>query len=338
MAGPGAYWINGTPYPGVNTDRPFAVMGFNYERGLTEMLHSNGHRSENHMKKAYNNTWNEANPQTNWDYFTANVTKTTNTTIYGVGNIHFPPNGASDYDYGNSNQVTSTALDWTNYPNLTGATTIVDKNIWGGSDYHLNFMKFWYDLLPNADGINSDGRMNNWWKYIYDFSSYLPCGESINTAFTLSNSIADIQLSPNFGSHYIADLHCIINDADVANPQINPVALNEGVRLKLKGNDLYAFSEAGFTGTVNCVIYICDSNFSDALYFNIRVSSSCIAEIYLEDHTGSENVVAANLIESSASILPDTEVNYDAPMVVLFNGFSVPSNSVFSVEVNGCTN
>lgn len=338
MAGPGAYWINGTPYPTVNTDRPFAVMGFNYERGLAEMLHSNGHRSENHMKRAYNNRWNEANPQTNWDYFTANVTKTTSTTTYGVGNIHFPPNGASDYDYNNSNIVTSTALDWANYPNLTGATTQVNKNTWGGFDYHLNFMEFWFDLLPKVDGINTDGRMNNWWKYIYDFSSYKSSGESINTGFSIVNTIDDVQLNQNFGTYYIGDLTCIINDGDVGPPQISLATFNEGIRLHLEGNDLFAFSEEDFTGLVDCVLYICDGNFSDALYFKIMVSNSCVAEIFLNSHTSSEMVTAADLIESTAVVQANTAVTYNATRVRLLNGFSVAQSADFEAVVIGCAN
>jgi len=338
MAGPGAYWINGTPYPNVNSNRPFAVMGFNYERGLAEMLHSNGHRAENHMKRAYNNTWNEANPTTNWDYFTANVTKTLSTTTYGVGNIHFPPNGAADYDYVNTNTVMSTALDWINYPNLTGAATPMNRSEWGGPDYHLNYMKFWFDLLPKFDGINpADGRLNNWWKYHYDFSSYHTNGTSINNSFNIANQIPNVELPLNFGSQFIADISCFVEDIDVANPQISVVALDEGIQLKLTGNNIYAFSEDGFTGTVNCVAYICDGNFSDTINFQINVTSSCVAEVYLTHHVNSEIIIAADLIESTAIVLPNIAVVYDAPVVGLLNGFTTSQNTPFSIYVNGCT-
>lgn len=38
MAGPGAFFINGGVYPQVPSRRPFAFYGFNYERGVAEML------------------------------------------------------------------------------------------------------------------------------------------------------------------------------------------------------------------------------------------------------------------------------------------------------------
>ena len=41
MAGKGAFYINGGPigYDKIPSQRPFVIMGFNYERGVAEMLH-----------------------------------------------------------------------------------------------------------------------------------------------------------------------------------------------------------------------------------------------------------------------------------------------------------
>ncbi len=41
MAGKGALYINGGPigYDKIPSQRPFVIMGFNYERGVAEMLH-----------------------------------------------------------------------------------------------------------------------------------------------------------------------------------------------------------------------------------------------------------------------------------------------------------
>ena len=46
MAGPGAFFINGGVYPEVPSHRPFAFYGFNYERGVAEMMHDACHRTE----------------------------------------------------------------------------------------------------------------------------------------------------------------------------------------------------------------------------------------------------------------------------------------------------
>lgn len=50
MGGRGAIWCNGPVIPGTErVSRRFVVMGFNYERGVGEMLEDLGHRAENIM-------------------------------------------------------------------------------------------------------------------------------------------------------------------------------------------------------------------------------------------------------------------------------------------------
>nr|MCU0780828.1 hypothetical protein [Akkermansiaceae bacterium] len=46
MAGPNAFYINGSTFPEIPFDRAIAGYGFNYERAVGEMLHNLGHRTE----------------------------------------------------------------------------------------------------------------------------------------------------------------------------------------------------------------------------------------------------------------------------------------------------
>lgn len=89
-----------------------------------------------------------------------------------MGTCHWPANAVSDYDYGNLRNVESWADDFLNYPNLTGVTKRVSVATWSekGGDHHRNYMKWYFSHLPRADGINPDGKWNNWWRYIYDLS------------------------------------------------------------------------------------------------------------------------------------------------------------------------
>ena len=48
----------------------------------------------------------------------------------------------------------------------------VDCETWGGPDYHRNYMKWWFERLPHAPGVNPDGRLNDWWEYIFNFDQY----------------------------------------------------------------------------------------------------------------------------------------------------------------------
>jgi hypothetical protein len=177
MAGPNSFFINGPSFPDLPVDHAIAGYSFNYERGIAEMIHDNGHRTENHMARAYNGAWNFSTPTTLWDKFAADYGQAS-AGPYGIGNTHFPANGNADYDYGDTRIVSSTALDWQNYPNLTGATTPVSRDNWGwganASDYQRDYLDWFFSLVPRANGTSADGRQNNWWKYIYDFNSYEP--------------------------------------------------------------------------------------------------------------------------------------------------------------------
>ena len=165
MVGPKAFYINGGVYDRVPVKRTFAVMGFNYERGAAEMLHNLCHRTESTMTRVYGG-WKAEQLTTNWARFAANVKQSGEA---GVGSCHYPPNADSDYDYANERKVQSTAVDWLSYPKLTGRKSVVNRDTWGGPDYHRNYMKWWFSHLPRAAGVNeTDGKRNNWWRYVFD--------------------------------------------------------------------------------------------------------------------------------------------------------------------------
>lgn len=169
MAGPGAFEINGGVYEKVPSKRAFAVMGFNYERGVAEMVHDLCHRTEATMSRVYGG-WRVEELTTNWAKFAANFAQSNG--VAAVGTCHWPPNSEKDYDYANPRTVQSSADDWLTYPKLTGATKPVNRETWGGPDYHRNYLQWWFQRLPHAPGVNADGRLNNWWKYVFDYWHY----------------------------------------------------------------------------------------------------------------------------------------------------------------------
>lgn len=173
MAGPNSFFINGPSFPNIGFNRAIAGYGFNYERGVAEMIHDLSHRTENHGQRAFGN-WNLANPVTAFDQFSANYLESSGHTA-GVGTCHVPANADAHYDYGNSRSVTSTAFDWANYPATTGATTTVSRDTWGvgpAPDHHRDYMSFYFGTMPRNAGTAPDGRQANWFKYIWDFNSY----------------------------------------------------------------------------------------------------------------------------------------------------------------------
>jgi hypothetical protein len=155
------------PYDIPDCGRTVWVMGFNYEVGEDNALHSFGHRCEGILSLTVGRgIWEGPAGETNvWNRFTRQAS--TYPHDAQVGNVHGGPNAKSGYDYGQTNAVLSGADDWHQFPHLTGRKTMVDGETWG-KPHHLNFMKWWLDHLPKNSG-STDGFHNNWWRYVVDY-------------------------------------------------------------------------------------------------------------------------------------------------------------------------
>ncbi len=173
MGGPNSFFINGPTFSDAGFDRAIAGYGFNYERGVAEMIHDLCHRTENHGQRAFG-SWNLASPQSAFDAFSSNYLETT-AGPYGVGTCHVPANADSHYDYGDTRVVDSFAQDFANYPAMTWETQPVSPDTWSAGsspDYHRDYMKWYFSMMPRNAGTDADGRAANWFKYIWDFNSY----------------------------------------------------------------------------------------------------------------------------------------------------------------------
>jgi hypothetical protein len=175
MIGPDAFYINGGVYPDSSFHRPFAVMGFNYERGVAEMLHDLCHRTESTMSRFFGG-WKVEELTTPWAHFAANEIQSG---VAAVGTCHYPPNAEKDYDYANKRYVLSSANDWLNWPKLTGKKERLNCEAWGGPDYHRNYMVWWFTRLPKSPGLDTDGRPLNWWKYVFRYLEFGDDGKRI---------------------------------------------------------------------------------------------------------------------------------------------------------------
>jgi hypothetical protein len=152
--------------------RSFAVMGFNYERSVAEMLHDLGHRSEALVQTGIGfELWDRfdgargryaqdfacpAEPDPAHPEVDASTTH--------AGNVHFPPNAYCHYQYDRDHPVVSDADDWANFPNLTGRQTTVNASTWGGTQ--RGFMIWWLGRFPRNIG-STQGVQNDWWRYVF---------------------------------------------------------------------------------------------------------------------------------------------------------------------------
>lgn len=177
MVGPNAFYTNAPPISGSNCTKQLHVMGFSYERGVPEMIENMGHRIEGTLTYVYGG-WRYGyytppvppGTDSNWDRFTVRASHAGWTSLNpGCGNIHLPPNStlAYGYDWNNNNSVTSNCEDWFNYPNLTGTAQIFNCSRWACDGNQ--FKKWWMKHLPRYRGLAPDGKLNNWWHYVYDY-------------------------------------------------------------------------------------------------------------------------------------------------------------------------
>ena len=162
MGGPGAFWCNAPPLTQTaHAKKRFIIMGFNYQRGVGEMLEAFGHRAESIMKYTFRRERGDDNL---WERFIRHEFK--NPGQAEVGWMHYAPNSERDYDWGNKRKVLSRWRTWRNFPNLAGEAETVDCHDWGDGDIRLHH-KWWFELLPKIGG-SANGIAYNWWQYIVD--------------------------------------------------------------------------------------------------------------------------------------------------------------------------
>jgi hypothetical protein len=178
MGGSGAFWCNAPPLlQTAKCKRRFVVMGFSFERGIGEMLHSYNHRAEAILARVFNSLG-----FLSWAYKTNRVPATVRPEQKlnqferfilfdaiapgqaGIGTVHFAPNGTRDYDLGSPRLVASSCYDWLHYPDFRGDVRMISASEWGGGSEH-SYQRWWMDHLPKTAG-RKDGIHNNWWQYI----------------------------------------------------------------------------------------------------------------------------------------------------------------------------
>lgn len=166
LVGPNAYWYNSPPVPGPHTcNRLIPIMGPSPERDLNCAVHNFGHRTEATLTEVYG-SWQQNRTAHNWERFALVKALSPNYSYSGCGNVHYPPNGVADYDYGNTSTVLSNCDDFANYPDLgdpLDTATPVTCSRWGCDE--LGYLEFWFGHLPSNTGCGSDEVANNWWKY-----------------------------------------------------------------------------------------------------------------------------------------------------------------------------
>jgi hypothetical protein len=199
MAGPGGYWVNGPPIPGIASNKRFVVMYSGADRDVGYWLHVTGHLAEwdiTHYAANWPKSWSYgATTYNDWERFTLTEYLNYNSAVgkgptdggiapgYAqLGTVHFPPNATVENGYTDPGFVNSYAPDWANYdqwfttPGYTPLAPVpVNRDTWGArtppvSDagaHQRGYLNWWFSHMPAFDG--QQGIIaNNWWPYIFD--------------------------------------------------------------------------------------------------------------------------------------------------------------------------
>jgi len=129
-------------------------------------MHSFGHRVESAMAHTFGRWDYNAIEKNDWELF-ATYDKIDPGNSH-IGNIHYPPNALSDYDYKNPAPVVTHADNWARYPFLFQENRTVTCSEWMCSQ--LGYMSWWFHHLPHFTCLSRSGILNNWWSYIVDYN------------------------------------------------------------------------------------------------------------------------------------------------------------------------
>jgi hypothetical protein len=160
--------------------RTYFVMGYNYVVGVDNAIHSYGHRAESALALTVGRGFWDGCPghpgtgPSDFDRYTCtdkDKVAAPGVNVAGAGSVHVPPNGLTDYDYGNTTLVTDASKSWASYPFTTPALTSENCTGWGCNQ--MGYMQWWLNHFPAKDGVTSNGNLKNWWKYIIDFDGAL---------------------------------------------------------------------------------------------------------------------------------------------------------------------
>lgn len=166
LTGPNAYSHGNRVIYNTTCNRLLPIMGFNYEVGEDNAYHSFGHRIEGALIEVYG-FW-ATNEDTIWNTFTLFDKATPGKAR--CGNIHNPPNALDGYQYDQKAYVPTSCDDWLAYPKLPPTPNYkqINCNTWGCNAY--GFYKWWMRHIPHQEGT-TNGKENNWWKYVVDFNA-----------------------------------------------------------------------------------------------------------------------------------------------------------------------
>ena len=149
-----------------NCRRAINVFGFSYERELDAFLDGLRTKTENILDPLFQG-WNFNSLSTTWDRYSHLRLMSASNPISGCGGHGYPPNASHSGEYDNTAFVDSYCDNFYANPTSIGVTAPlkpVNCEAWGCST--TGFDRYWLRHLPAQRGVDSDGMLGNWWRYL----------------------------------------------------------------------------------------------------------------------------------------------------------------------------
>ena len=146
--------------------RAINVLGFSYERELDAFLYGLHEKAENILDPLFQG-WNYDSLGTTWNRYTHVRLMSATYPVSGCGGHGYPPNASQSGQYDNTAFVDSYCDNFYADPISTGVTAPlkpVNCEAWGCSG--LGFDRYWFRHLPALKGVDSDGMLADWWRYL----------------------------------------------------------------------------------------------------------------------------------------------------------------------------
>ena len=273
MVGNNPYWINAPGYKANCSN--FQIAGASMSRRDAQ-LHALEHGVEGIMNAVFHSSFQEYSDYTNkstyyyynlkYDSYkkdTININSLTeynklnlwekfilgtynnSFTFSSVGNVHFPFNGESDYDYENKNNVYTNWREWLDYPNINGNFQLDNSSAWLNHEINNKlgqnedkspcrlYSRFWFYLMPHVDGYTSDGYLNNWWKYFY----------SLDYVTDIKNN-GSLNINTNKNEYVKVNFDLIYNSLK----KNNITLINEGNNIQIENNNVLGYKNGYLYG------------------------------------------------------------------------------------------
>ena len=152
--------------------KTYTVYHYNYGRWVGEALEDHGHQMEAVFSYVDSELWNQYVGPVGAQQGPRRC-----------GNVHTPPNGATDYDWASEADALSDCDDWK--PDGSGAKKKVDCHDWYGGVCHdtggIEYKIWWMQHIPaKNNGLTyQDKPLRNWWAFFGDFDAAMASGRTL---------------------------------------------------------------------------------------------------------------------------------------------------------------